>query len=522
MAPAHDSTAGRPGAAQLATVMLDALESPTCAVDQQGLIIAVNAAWLRYGGENGGEDDPAKVLGSDYLAVCDAASGPRSRHATEVGEALRAVIGGSLPRFEVDYPCHSPSTQRWFSLRLSALPGLGALVAHHDVTALRVRQRELRRRRPRVVEAALSPWTARPDDLGPTGAPDAGTTAHGARVVTPADVRAALDRDELVLHYQPVVDLVSSRVTAVEALVRWQHPIDGLIAPDEFIPVAEAGGLIAALGSRVLERACAQAVLWREQGLDLDMAVNVSTLQVAQPGLIETLEAALLETGLDPARLLLELTESAVLEDAEAAARVLTAIAAMGVSLAIDDFGTGYSSLVYLKRYPIRALKVDRSFVAGMGTHDEDDAIVASVVGLARAVGGACIVEGIETPAQYAALVALGGGLDAGWLFGQGWLLGAAVPADELPALVVRCEAQLAERRGGSATRAQQRDEAGVRRDQAADARDLRGDQRDLAAGRRDEVGDRRDRVAWRRDRVRDDRDELADERDVIADRRDE
>lgn len=639
-------------ARDLATAMLDALESPTCAVDTRGVIIAVNAAWLRYGSENGGHDVAALAVGGDYLAVCDRASGARSRHAAEVGERLRAVLDGRLARFEVEYACHAPGTQRWFSLRLSPLPGLGALVSHHDVTATRLAQRELRSRESlrdpvtglphwalhdrleqalaesggtghlvgvamvdvvdvdavarrlgrddvdelltavagllqpalrkgdclgresggrffvvwadlrsvaqgqeltgRLVSAfeepmtvsgsvvqvtanigvCLNTWDLGADEMlaaaeaamsrarlrGPGQAEVVGPEARApvARVVTPADLRAAMHRDELVLHYQPVVDLVSGTVTAVEALVRWQHPVDGLIGPDHFIPVAEAGGLIVALGGWVLERACAQAALWRSEGLDLHMAVNVSSLQVAHPDLLQTLQAVLLDSGLDPARLILELTESAVMEDAEAAVTVLSSIAELGVSLAIDDFGTGYSSLVYLKRYPIRALKIDRSFVAGMGISDEDDAIVASVIGLARAVGGSCIAEGIETQAQYAALHALGCDL------GQGWLFGRAVPADELPGLVMSCEAQLTDGDHALPTSAEGRDDAGIQRDLAADTRDLRGDERDTAAEHRDQVGDRRDRVAQHRDQAGDSRDQLADVRDLVADQRDE
>lgn len=515
----------------LMMAMLDALESPTCAVDSQGVIIAVNAAWLRFGIENGAR---GAAIGSDYLAACDGATGAWSEHAGEVGKGLRAVLGGRSPRFEVDYPCHSPGVQRWFSLRLSPLPGFGALVSHHDVTAMHLEQRALRARvllrdpvagsasdgTQSAAEAASS--RARLRGPGQPGVAGPAVRTPGARVVTPADLRAAMHRDELVLHYQPVVDLVSGKVTAVEALVRWQHRVDGLIGPDSFIPVAERHGLIVGLGERVLERACAQAVLWRSQGLDLEMAVNLSTVQVTHPGLLQTLQAVLLHTGMDPSRLILELTESAVMEDAEAAARVLTAVADLGVSLAIDDFGTGYSSLVYLKRYPIRALKIDRSFVAGMGISDEDDAIVASVVGLARAVGGSCIAEGIETEAQYVALRALGGNLGQGWLYGQGWHFGRAVPADELPELVAGCEARLANGHDAPPTPAEERDDVGAERDRAADTRDLCGDERDLAAQHRDEVGDRRDRAAQHRDRAGDDRDQLADERDLVADQRDE
>ncbi len=345
---------------------------------------------------------------------------------------------------------------------------------------------------------------------------------------TEASLRLAMDNDELVMHYQPVVDLTRGTVVGVEALIRWQHPTDGLIGPDHFIPVAEAGGLIVPLGAWVLEQAATQAVRWHAAGLDLDMAVNVSTRQVAHRDLVPTLARVLDETGVDPHHLVLEVTESAVMEDAEAAATVLKAIIKLGVSLSIDDFGTGYSSLVYLKRYPIRALKIDRSFTAGMGIYAEDDAIVASVIGLAKAVGGSCIAEGIETEEQFVALRNLRCG------FGQGWLFGRAVPAQELPGLIALCETKLAalqvkfpaenEHRGQTADErdhvGDDRDQMGDQRDSVSDARDHTADARDHTADDRDQVGDQRDRAADERDRAADERDRAADNRDQASNRR--
>lgn len=352
--------------------------------------------------------------------------------------------------------------------------------------------------------------------------PDTAAEAPG-RMRTEASLRRALQHDELVVHYQPVVDLISGAVVGVEALVRWQHPTDGLLGPDLFIPVAEASGLIVKLGTWVLREACAQAVRWHALGMRLDVAVNLSTRQIADPNLVATVADVLHETGMHPRHLVLEVTESAVMEDAEAAAAVLGEVAALGASLAIDDFGTGYSSLTYLKRYPIRALKIDRSFVSGMGLNDEDDGIVASVIGLARAVGALCIAEGIETEEQYAALRALGCG------FGQGWLFGRAVPAEALPALVQECEQGLAVRLGQMPPPGDQRDRAGDRRDHAAaerdhvaDERDLVGDRRDQHSDERDEAGDQRDAAGDQRDLDADGRDEGGTRRDDAADRRDD
>ena len=224
----------------------------------------------------------------------------------------------------------------------------------------------------------------------------------------------------------------------MEALVRWQHPTDGLVMPDAFIPVAECSGLIVRLGAWVIEQACTQAMAWERAGRQLNMAVNLSMRQVTHPALVPTPQRALAGSGLPADRLLVEVTESAVMEDAEAAVVALNAIDALGVSVAIDDFGTGYSSLLYLKRYPIKALKVDRSFVAGLGEHSEDEAIVASLISLARAVGGVCIAEGIETATQHQRLVAMG------CQYAQGYLFSPPVAGQELLAAVDACEQQLA------------------------------------------------------------------------------
>lgn len=188
------------------------------------------------------------------------------------------------------------------------------------------------------------------------------------------------------------------------------------------------------MGAWVLEEACQQAAIWAAAGLDLHMAVNLSARQVTHPTTLATIEGALHLAGLPAHRLLVEVTESAVMEDAESAMLALTRIGELGAAIAIDDFGTGYSSLLYLKRYPIRALKVDRSFVSGMGVTDDDDAIVTSVVTLARAVGAVSIAEGVETREQHVALLAIG--CD----FGQGYLYGRPVAAADLPVAVEACE----------------------------------------------------------------------------------
>jgi diguanylate cyclase (GGDEF)-like protein len=257
-----------------------------------------------------------------------------------------------------------------------------------------------------------------------------------SRLRTEHEIREGIAAGEFALYYQPVIDLRLRKVVGVEALLRWCHP-DGTRMPDTFIPIAEESGLIVPLGGWVVEEACRQARSWSAAGLDLEMAVNLSGRQVSHPDTIATIADALTAAGLEPRRLLVEVTESAVVEDADAALQALTELSALGVRIAIDDFGTGYSSLLYLKRYPIQVLKVDRSFVSGMGVSDDDDAIVASVVSLAKAVGAVCIAEGVETEAQHGALLALG------CRYAQGYLFGRPVAADRLPDLVADCDRRL-------------------------------------------------------------------------------
>ena len=254
------------------------------------------------------------------------------------------------------------------------------------------------------------------------------------RISLIADLRHAVARDELRVHYQPVFTLAGERLLGVEALVRWEHPTRGLLYPDSFIPAAESASLIGELGAWVLQAACRQAALWSNAGpggTPLHMAVNVSARQLAQgSGLVQLVADEIRLAGIDPATLILEVTESAVMDDAEATLAILTELKALGVRLAIDDFGTGYSSLIYLKRFPVDQLKVDRAFVNGLDTDPDDSAIVASVVGLARAVGIVAVAEGVETVQQLEALQRLG------CSFGQGYLWSRPKPAAEIDQLM--------------------------------------------------------------------------------------
>ncbi len=247
------------------------------------------------------------------------------------------------------------------------------------------------------------------------------------------ELRRAIGRDELRVHYQPIVSLESGAVTAFEALVRWQHPRRGLIAPGDFIPTAEESGVIESLGRWVLERACRQAADWHAatpDGFPVGMSVNLSARQVAQPDLPQLVGEMLTSTGLDPSSLNLEITESALVEESAAPVENLAALRAMGVRLVIDDFGTGYSSLAYLRRFPLDAIKIDRSFVKGLGVERDSAAIVDALIAMARALSLGVIAEGVETATQIEELKRLG------CRQAQGFFFATALQADDVGALV--------------------------------------------------------------------------------------
>ncbi len=232
------------------------------------------------------------------------------------------------------------------------------------------------------------------------------------------DLREALPRAELLLEHQPIVDLADRRLTGAEALVRWQHG-GGMMPPADFIPTAEHSGLILPIGSWVLHEACRQAAGWQHRLPGVGVSVNLSARQLAYPGLVPDVERAL-DVGLDPALLTLEITESALLEDPDAATTVLRRLRQRGVRLALDDFGTGFSSLSYLTRLPVHSIKIDKEFVDGVGTDSPARAVVRAVVTLAREVGGLRVVaEGVETAQQCDVLRELGCHAGQGFLFAR-------------------------------------------------------------------------------------------------------
>jgi EAL domain-containing protein (putative c-di-GMP-specific phosphodiesterase class I) len=238
-------------------------------------------------------------------------------------------------------------------------------------------------------------------------------------------LRNALGNGQLLLHYQPKFDIGSGEIIGAEALVRWCHPERGLVPPAEFIPLAEATGLVVQVGEWVLEAACAQAQQWKERGLPpIRLAVNVSAREFtsALPGRVrETLE----RYGLEPSWLELEITESTLMHNIERVIGIMDRITALGVTLSLDDFGTGYSSLSYLKRFPIDTLKIDRSFTTGLPADANDCAIASTIISIARQLNHKVIAEGVETREQLAFLQ------HAGCDEVQGYLFSRPLPAEE-------------------------------------------------------------------------------------------
>ncbi|MFM7267676.1 MAG: EAL domain-containing protein [Cyanobium sp.] len=253
------------------------------------------------------------------------------------------------------------------------------------------------------------------------------------RLSLEVDLRQSLDQEEFHLHYQPQWDIDGQHLLGWEALLRWCHPRRGAVSPSAFIPVAEDTGLINPLGEWVLRQACHQAARWQDEMLQhCRISVNISCRQFAQPQLYETIAAILQETGLAPGRLELEITESVLMEDPQRAVKLLGRLKEHGILIAIDDFGTGYSSLSYLRSFPIDRLKIDRSFVSSSLSDPSGAAIVAAIISLARSLGITTIAEGVESEEQRCFLSQRG--CDAL----QGFLLGAPIPAEAIPAYLLR------------------------------------------------------------------------------------
>jgi EAL domain-containing protein (putative c-di-GMP-specific phosphodiesterase class I) len=214
---------------------------------------------------------------------------------------------------------------------------------------------------------------------------------------TQCELKVALENNEFILYYQPQIDTISNKVCGVEALIRWNHPLRGLVPPMDFIPIAESSGLILQIGEWVINHACFQAAKWSQNGIDITMAINISAIQFKRGNIEEVVKKALAKSRLNPNLLELELTESILIHDTENVLQSIKRLKAIGVKLSIDDFGTGYSSLSYLKRFAVDKLKIDQSFVRGILHNQEDAAIVRAVVQMAKSLNLRTIAEGIES-----------------------------------------------------------------------------------------------------------------------------
>lgn len=259
-----------------------------------------------------------------------------------------------------------------------------------------------------------------------------GCNAHNeSRLKLEAELRRAFERDEFRVQYQPKVCIATGAITGVEALVRWDHPERGFVSPVDFIPLAEDTGLIVPLGEVVLRTACSDGTGWHSLGYPLEIAVNVSTRQLKQGDLAERFEMIIRETGFDPNFLNLELTESAMMENAEASVAIMERLKMLGIRVSLDDFGTGYSSLAHLKKLPIDQLKIDREFVSDVGTASADDAVLTlAIVNLAHNLGLKVVAEGVENEAQLNYLKTIGSDEYQGFYFSR------PVSAEEITALI--------------------------------------------------------------------------------------
>jgi diguanylate cyclase (GGDEF)-like protein len=342
------------------------------------------------------EDTVARIGADEFVMLCEGLSG--ESEAVAIADRICAAMTEPLP-------------WEYGDLAISVSAGI-ALATSDEVSA-----ESLLRDADAAMYKAKTEGRARSAVFAQTMR----TKAIG-RLDTEMALRRSINDGDLRLHYQPIVTLGSGAVLGHEALVRWDHPTRGLLGPDEFITVAEETGLIVALGAWVVREACRQAKRFQNcdpHWSDLTMSVNLSGGQLVQPDLVELIASALDESGLKPQHLQLEMTESVLMDDAAKTIRILHTLRALDVRLGVDDFGTGYSSLSYLRRFPVDVLKIDRSFVAGLGHDMEDSAIVAAVVSLADTLGLSAIAEGVETELQRDCLIGLGCVQAQGYLFAR-------------------------------------------------------------------------------------------------------
>jgi diguanylate cyclase (GGDEF)-like protein len=349
----------------------------------------------------------ARVGGDEFAVLCD--GGPGAQDPVALAERICAAM---------ITPVEWSSGQLVMSVSAGVAVATSAAVSPHELLRDANAAMFLAKRSGRAQSVVFEP-TLRAKAL--------------ARLEMEVDLRRSLRSGDLCVHYQQIVSM-NGRPLGHEALVRWNHPRRGMVSPDAFITIAEETGLIVPLGAWVLREACMQGRRFQRlapQWSGMTMSVNLSGVQLNQPDLVETISAALHDTELRSEHLHLEMTESVLMSDAPTTIKALQGLKVLGVKLAIDDFGTGYSSLAYLRRFPVDVLKIDRTFVSGLGNDSEDSALVAAIVSLAKALGLATVAEGVETEVQHGHLVGLGCERAQGYLFGR------PVPAAEAETALV-------------------------------------------------------------------------------------
>jgi diguanylate cyclase (GGDEF)-like protein len=354
-------------------------------------------------------DTVARFGGDEFVVLCEDVAD--EAEATAIAERLRETIGGPMLVDGAEYVV-SVST----GIAMAHTTGVTADDLLRDADAAMYQAKDDGRNQTRMFADSLR-------------------TRLLYRLDTELELRRAIAKGELRVHYQPIIDIASGAVVEVEALVRWEHPERGLVSPADFIPVAEETGLIVPLGEWVLREACRQVRVWQDRfpgHEDLAISVNFSGRQLGQRGIADVVRRALDDAGLAAGSLTLEITESVLMSDARQAVEVVRALTSSGVRFSIDDFGTGYSSLAYLKRFSAHVLKIDRSFIDGLGRDAQDTAIVGATIALAEALGMSTVAEGVEGPDQLAFLRRLGCHRAQGYYFSK------PVPADQIPALLVR------------------------------------------------------------------------------------
>ncbi|NBB92409.1 MAG: EAL domain-containing protein, partial [Gammaproteobacteria bacterium] len=346
----------------------------------------------------GSRDTVARVSGDEFVILLTDIDDPGD---------LPGRANGVLKTFDLPFKVSGREMNITASIGISVFPGNGedynTLLRNADIAMYRAKQLGARN------------FRFYTEDMNATAL---------ERVDMESRLRRAVEERRMALFYQPVIDLAGGKVVGAEALLRW-YDEERWVSPDEFIPLAEDTGLIIPLGEWVLEEAARQAAAWRDHGIDLHVAINLSARQFRDPQLGEHIVTALEQAGVPANRLRLEITESVVMDSAEEAANILGKLQSLGVGISIDDFGTGYSSLAYLRRFPIDQFKIDRSFIHDLEAHSESEAIVTAIIRLAKSLGLSTVAEGVETAGQRDYV------LRAGCDLVQGFLYSKPIPPDD-------------------------------------------------------------------------------------------